>query len=149
MNLKLHIDSNTFNPLKLYDPRKPAGRRTFYWLLAYPILVFFIVMVSFFLYEATDAWTATDQTLTDLGSFVIFVAFVLALARRMLDRERSRWLLLATLIPIIGWMVFLGILIEAFFWPSVLPPTLTTVLGDFIEGPEHWQDGRGMETEVS
>lgn len=146
MSFKLDLNSDTFNPLKLYDPRKPASRRTFYWLVAYPILVY----ATYFFVSGllTPLWTSLDETVFELGGLLVAMFWVLALARRMLDRQRSRWLLLATLIPFIGWIVALGILIEAFFFPSVLQPTYIYD-GDFLEAENWHESGYGLETEIS
>ncbi len=99
------------DPLRLYDPRIPAGRMVFLWGLAiYPLMVMFVLETAIIIFVETVFPNASTDYLG-----IIVMLFMLALVtatvaitqRRLLQLGRSQnWVWLA-IFPIVNLPLFL------------------------------------------
>jgi uncharacterized membrane protein YhaH (DUF805 family) len=105
------------NPLRLYDPRVPAGRLVFLWGLAgYPLLVMFVFLTAaIVIMEATipSANVGDDIGIVTWIFMLVWVMATVAITRRrLLDLRMSQlWVWLAIL-PLANLPLFLYLLVK-------------------------------------
>lgn len=105
------------DPLRLYDPRIPAGRIVFLWGLAiFPSVVIFVLLTAILIIVETLSPNVNPD---DIGILVwlFMLAWVLATVaitrRRLLRLDMSqRWIWLAIL-PIVNLPLFVYLLLKA------------------------------------
>ncbi len=105
------------DPLRLYDPRIPAGRLVFLWGLAiFPLIVMFVMLtVILIVVETVSPNINSDYIGIIVWPFMLaWVAAVVAITRRrLLQLERSqRWVWVAIL-PIVNLPLFLYLLLKS------------------------------------
>lgn len=104
------------NPLRLYDPRIPAGRFVFLWGLAIfpPVVIFVLLTVLIIIVETISPNINPDYLGIMVWPFMLaWVAATVAITRRRLLRlEMSQnWVWLA-IIPILNLPLFLYLLLK-------------------------------------
>lgn len=104
------------DPLRLYDPRIPAGRLVFIWgLVVFPLVVIFVLLtVTLTVVEAVSPDINSDYIgiIAYLFMLVWVTAAVAITRRRLLQLERSpRWIWVAIL-PIVNLPLFLYLLLK-------------------------------------
>ncbi len=105
------------DPLRLYDPRLPAGRFVFLWGLAiFPLVVIFVLLtVILIVVETVDPSINPDTIGIIVWPFMLaWVAAAVAITRRrLLQLGRSqRWIWVAIL-PIVNLPLFLYLLLKS------------------------------------
>ncbi len=113
---KLHI-REWIDPLRLYDPRLPAGRFVFLWGLAiFPLVVMFVLLTVLLIVVETIAPNIkSDYIGIMVWPFMLaWVAAVVAITRRRLLRLNmsQRWVWVA-IFPIINLPLFLYLLLKS------------------------------------
>ncbi len=104
------------NPLRLYDPRIPAGRFAFLWGVAiYPLLVMFVLETAIIIFiETVYPNSSTDY----LGVivYVFMLAWVMATVaitrRRLLDLRMSQNWVWVVIFPIINLPLVIYLLLK-------------------------------------
>ena len=104
------------NPLRLYDPRVPAGRLVFLWGLAIfpPVVIFVLLTVIIIVVETVSPNISPDYIGIIVWPFMLsWVMTTVAITRRrLLQLGRSpMWVYLAIL-PIINLPLFLYLLLK-------------------------------------
>jgi uncharacterized membrane protein YhaH (DUF805 family) len=104
------------DPLRLYDPRVPAGRLVFFWGLAiFPLVVIFVLLtVIILVLETVSPNIDPDYIGIIVWPFMLaWVAALVAITRRRLLqlRQSQRWVWLA-IFPIINLPLFLYLLFK-------------------------------------
>ncbi len=105
------------NPLRLYDPRIPAGRLVFLWGLAiFPLVVIFVLLTVILIVVETIS-PAVNPDYIGIIVWPFMLAWVMATVaitrRRLLQLKRSpRWVWVAIL-PIVNLPLFLYLLLRA------------------------------------
>jgi hypothetical protein len=105
------------DPLRLYDPRVPAGRLVFLWGLAiFPLVVIFVALtVIIIVVEAVSPNVNPDYIGIIVWPFMLtwVMAIVPITRRRLLQLGRSqRWVWVAIL-PIVNLPLFLYLLLKS------------------------------------
>ncbi len=105
------------DPLRLYDPRIPAGRLVFLWGLAVSpsVVIFVLLTVILIVVETVSPNVNPDYIGIIVWPFMLaWVAATVAITRRrLLQLERSqRWVWVAIL-PIVNLPLFLYLLLKA------------------------------------
>ena len=104
------------DPLRLYDPRVPAGRLVFLWGLAiYPLVIIFVLLTVIIIVVET-VWPNINSDYIGIIVWPFMLAWVAALVaitrRRLLQLGRSqRWVWLA-IFPIVNLPLFLYLLLK-------------------------------------
>ncbi len=106
------------NPLRLYDPRIPAGRWTFLWGLAiYPFIVMFVFTMVVIILIETFASSANVADYIGIVAYVFMLGWVAAVVcicrRRLLTLEMSPMWVWVAIIPIVNLFLFLYLLIKS------------------------------------
>ncbi len=104
------------NPLRLYDPRIPAGRLVFLWGLAIfpPVVIFVLLTVAIIIVETPSPNVNPDYIGIIVWPFMLawVMATVAITRRRLLQLEKSqRWVWVAIL-PIVNLPLFLYLLLK-------------------------------------
>ena len=104
------------DPLRLYDPRIPAGRLVFLWGLAIlpPVVIFLLLTVIIIIVETVSPNVKPDYIGIIVWPFMLaWVAATVAITRRrLLQLERSqRWVWVAIL-PIVNLPLFFYLLFK-------------------------------------
>ena len=104
------------DPLRLYDPRVPAGRLVFLWGLAIfpPVVIFVLLTVILIVVETVSPNVNPDTIGIIVWPFMLaWVAALVAITRRrLLQLGRSqRWVWVAIL-PIVNLPLFLYLLLK-------------------------------------
>jgi len=104
------------DPLRLYDPRVPAGRLLFLWGLAiWPVVVIFVLLtVVIIVVETVSPNISPDYIGIIVWPFMLaWVAAAVAITRRRLLQLRSsqRWIWLAIL-PIVNLPLYVYLLLK-------------------------------------
>ncbi len=105
------------DPLRLYDPRIPAGRLVFLWGLAIfpPVVIFVLLTVILIIVETVSPNVNPDYIGIMVWPFMLawVMATVAITRRRLLQLERSqRWVWVAIL-PIVNLPLFLYLLLKS------------------------------------
>jgi uncharacterized membrane protein YhaH (DUF805 family) len=105
------------DPLRLYDPRVPAGRLVFLWGLAIfpPVVIFVVLTVIIIVVEAVSPNINPDYIGIIVWPFMLawVTALVAITRRRLLQLGRSqRWVWVAIL-PIVNLPLFLYLLLKS------------------------------------
>ena len=105
------------DPLRLYDPRIPAGRLVFLWGLAIfpPVVIFVLLAVVLIVVETVSPNIDPDYIGIIVWPFMLaWVAAMVAITRRrLLQLQRSqRWVWVAVL-PIVSLPLFLYLLLKS------------------------------------
>ena len=105
------------DPLRLYDPRIPAGRLVFLWGLAvFPLIVMFVLLTVIIVVVETVFPNASADYLGIIVWFFMlaWVAATVAITRRRLFqlRRSQNWVWVAIL-PIVNLPLFLYLLLKA------------------------------------
>ena len=112
------------DPVRLYDPRVPAGRLTFLWGLAiYPFAVMFVLMMI--VITATMSFVSSAQ----LGDYLGIVVWVFMLAwvtagvcivrRRLLQLGKSPLWVWVAIVPVINVILFGYLLLKGARQPAM------------------------------
>jgi len=104
------------DPLRLYDPRVPAGRLVFFWGLAiFPVVVIFVLLtIIIIVLEAVSPNINPDYIGIIVWPFMLaWVAAIVAMTRRRLLqlRRSQRWVWLM-IFPIVNLPLFLYLLLK-------------------------------------
>ncbi len=104
------------DPLRLYDPRIPAGRFVFLWGLAiFPLAVMFVLLTVILIVVETISPNINSDTIGIIVWFFMLAWVAAAVAityRRLLQLDRSqRWVWVAIL-PIVSLPRFLYLLLK-------------------------------------
>lgn len=105
------------DPLRLYDPRIPAGRLVFLWGLAIfpPVVIFVLLTVIIIVVEMVFPHVNPDYIGIIVWPFMLawVMATVAITRRRLLQLERSqRWVWVA-IFPIVNLPLFLYLLLKS------------------------------------
>ena len=105
------------NPLRLYDPRIPAGRLVFLWGLAiFPLAVMFVLLTVILIGVETISPNINSDTIGIIvwPFMLAWVAATVAITRRRLLqlRRSQRWVWVAIL-PIVNLPLFLYLLLKS------------------------------------
>ncbi len=104
------------DPLRLYDPRAPAGRLVFFWGLAiFPLAVYFVLLTAIIIFVET-AYPNINPDYIGIIVWPFMLAWVAATVaitrRRLLQLGRSqRWVWVAIL-PIVNLPLFVYLLLK-------------------------------------
>ena len=99
-----------------------AARPEFWWFFLFQVLVSIVLgMVS--------------QTLSGLAGLALFLPGLAVGARRLHDTDKSAWLLLLGLVPILGWLVLLYFFVQPSgpanqYGGQTVAPDAPTVMSD-------------------
>ncbi len=104
------------DPLRLYDPRVPAGRFVFLWGMAiFPLAVMFVLLTAIIIvFETVFSRFSSDY----LGIIIFFfmlawvTAYVAITKRRLLDLRRSQDWVWVAIFPIINLPLILYLLLK-------------------------------------
>ena len=105
-----------FNPLRLYDPRVPAGRLVFLWgATIFPLLVIFVLLtVIIIVLETVAPNLSPDYIGIIVWPFMLaWVAAIVAITRRRLLqlRKSQRWVWLV-IFPIVNLPLVIYLLLK-------------------------------------
>ncbi len=105
------------DPLRLYDPRLPAGRFVFLWGLAiFPLVVIFVLLTLILIVVETLSPDINSDTIGIIvwPFMLAWVAAVVAITRRRLRQlaKSQRWVWVA-IIPIVNLPLFLYLLLKS------------------------------------
>ncbi len=105
------------NPLRLYDPRVPAGRLVFFWGLAiYPFIVIFVVLTTILIVVET-VWPNINPDYIGIIVWLFMFAWVAATVaitrRRLLQLGRSQNWVWVAIFPIVNLPLFLYLLLKS------------------------------------
>jgi len=105
------------DPLRLYDPRIPAGRLVFLWGLAiFPLVVMFVLLtVIIIVVETVSPNVSPDYIGIMVWPFMLaWVAATVAITRRrLLQLERSQNWIWVAILPIVNLPLFLYLLLKS------------------------------------
>jgi uncharacterized membrane protein YhaH (DUF805 family) len=105
------------DPLRLYDPRVPAGRLVFLWGLAiFPIVVIFVLLtVIIIVLEAVSPNINSDYIGIIVWPFMLaWVAATVAITRRrLLQLGRSQNWVWVAILPIVNLPLFVYLLLKS------------------------------------
>ncbi len=105
------------NPLRLYDPRVPAGRLVFFWGLAiFPVLVMFVLLTAILIFvETVFPDISSDYIGLIVWPFMLaWVAAIVAITRRrLLQLGRSQSWVWVAILPIVNLPLFLYLLLKS------------------------------------
>ncbi len=105
------------DPLRLYDPRVPAGRLVFFWGLAiFPLVVTFVLLtVILIVVETVSPDINSDYIGIIVWPFMLawIVAYVAMTRRRLLHLGRSQNWVWVAILPIVSLPLFLYLLLNA------------------------------------
>jgi len=104
------------DPLRLYDPRVPAGRLVFLWGLAiFPLVVIFVLLtIVLIVVETVSPNISPDYIGIIVWPFMLaWVAAIVSITRRRLRQLRmsQNWVWVAIL-PIVNLLLFLYLLLK-------------------------------------
>ncbi len=104
------------NPLRLYDPRVPAGRLAFLWGLAiFPLMVIFVLLDAILIVvETTSPNINPDYIGVIVYPFMMLwvVAGVAIIKRRLLQLRKSQMWVWVAILPIINLPLLLYLLLK-------------------------------------
>ena len=104
------------DPLRLYDPRVPAGRLVFLWGLAIfpPAVIFVLLTVIIIVVEAVSPNISPDYIGIIVWPFMLtWVAATVAITRRrLLQLRRSQNWVWVAILPIVNLPLFLYLLLK-------------------------------------
>jgi len=105
------------DPLRLYDPRIPAGRFAFLWGVAiFPLVVMFVLLTAVIVVVETAAPNASADYL-GIIVWLFMLAWVAATVaitrRRLLQLRRSQNWVWVAILPIVNLPLFLYLLLKA------------------------------------
>jgi uncharacterized membrane protein YhaH (DUF805 family) len=104
------------DPLRLYDPRMPAGRLVFLWGLAIfpPVVIFVLLTVILIVVETVSPNVNPDYIGIIVWPFMLaWVAATVAITRRrLLQLERSQKWVWVAILPIVNLPLFLYLLVK-------------------------------------
>ena len=104
------------NPLRLYDPRVPAGRLVFLWGLAIfpPVVIFVLLTVIIIVVETVSPNISPDYIGIIVWPFMLaWVAATVAITRRrLLQLRRSQNWVWVAILPIVNLPLFLYLLLK-------------------------------------
>lgn len=104
------------NPLRLYDPRIPAGRLFFLWGLAIfpPVVIFVLLTVIIIVVETVSPNVSPDYIGIVVWPFMLawVMATVAITRRRLLQLERSQGWVWVAILPIVNLPLFLYLLLK-------------------------------------
>ncbi len=105
------------DPLRLYDPRIPAGRLIFLWGLAiFPSVVIFVLLtVIILVVENIHPNVNPDYIGILVWPFMLgwVMATVAITRRRLLQLKRSQWWVWVAILPIVNLPLFLYLLFKS------------------------------------
>lgn len=105
------------DPLRLYDPRIPAGRFVFLWGLAlFPLIVIFVLLTVILIVVETVSPSVNPDYLGILVwlFMLAWVAATVAITRRrLLQLEMSPTWVWVTILPIVNLPLFLYLLLKS------------------------------------
>jgi len=104
------------DPLRLYDPRVPAGRVVFLWGLAiFPLVVIFVLLtIILIVVETVSPNISPDYIGIIVWPFMLaWVAAIVSITRRRLRQLRmsQNWVWVAIL-PVVNLLLFLYLLLK-------------------------------------
>ena len=112
---KRHLQ-DWINPLRLYDPRVPAGRLVFLWGLAiFPLVVIFVLLtIIIIVLETVAPNISPDYIGIIVWPFMLaWVAAAVAITRRrLLQLGRSQMWVWVAILPIVNLPLFLYLLLK-------------------------------------
>ena len=104
------------DPLRLYDPRVPAGRLVFLWRLAIfpPVVIFVLLTIVIIVVETISPNISPDYIGIIVWPFMLaWVAATVAITRRrLLQLGRSQNLVWLAIFPIVSLPLFLYLLLK-------------------------------------
>ena len=104
------------DPLRLYDPRVPAGRLVFLWGLAIfpPVVIFVLLTVIIIVVETISPNISPDYVGIIVWPFMLaWVAATVAITRRrLLQLGRSQVWVWVVILPIVNLPLFLYLLLK-------------------------------------
>jgi uncharacterized membrane protein YhaH (DUF805 family) len=104
------------DPLRLYDPRIPAGRLVFLWGLAIfpPVVIFVLLTVIIIVVETVSPNVNPDYIGIIVWPFMLawVTATVAITRRRLLQLERSQMWVWVAILPIVNLPLFLYLLLK-------------------------------------
>ena len=104
------------DPLRLYDPRVPAGRLVFLWGLAIfpPVVIFVLLTVIIIVVETVSPNISPDYIGIIVWPFMLaWVATTVAITRRrLLQLGRSQMWVWVAILPIVNLPLFLYLLLK-------------------------------------
>lgn len=105
------------DPLRLYDPRVPAGRLVFLWGLAIfpPVVIFVLLTIILIIVETVSPNINPDYIGIIVWPFMLaWVAATVAITRRrLLQLERSQSWVWVAIFPIVNLPLFLYLLLKS------------------------------------
>jgi uncharacterized membrane protein YhaH (DUF805 family) len=106
------------DPLRLYDPRVPAGRLVFLWgLVGYPLLVMFVFLTAAII--IMEATIPSANVGDDIGivTWIFMLAWVMATVgitrRRLLQLGKSQAWVWVAILPVVNLILFLYLLLKS------------------------------------
>ncbi len=114
------------DPLRLYDPRIPAGRLVFLWGLAiYPLVVIFILL-SVIIVLVETVWPKVSPDYIGIIVYLFMLAWVMAVVaitrRRLLQLRQSQGWVWVAIFPILNLPLFVYLLLKSGPVPSHRAP---------------------------
>ncbi len=104
------------NPLRLYDPRLPAGRLAFLWGLAiFPLVVIFVLLTAILIIVETISPNASPDyigIIVYLFMLAWLTATVAITRRRLLQLGKSQNWVWVAILPIINLPLFIYLLFK-------------------------------------
>ncbi len=104
------------DPVRLYDPRIPAGRLVFLWGLAIfpPVVIFVLLSVIIALVETISPSVNPDYLGVIVWPFMLawVMATVAITRRRLLQLQRSQGWVWVAILPIVNLPLFLYLLLK-------------------------------------
>lgn len=105
------------DPLRLYDPRTPAGRLVFLWgLTIFPLVVMFVLLtVILIVVETVSPNVNPDYIGIMVWPFMLawVMATVAITRRRLLRLQRSQFWVWVAILPIVNLPLFLYLLLKS------------------------------------
>ena len=106
------------DPLRLYDPRIPAGRFIFLWGLAiYPFIVLFVLMTAAIMIVEAVTPSANVGDYLGIVTYVFMLGWVAAIVaicrRRLLQLQMSPQWVWVAILPVVSLILFVYLLFKS------------------------------------